>query len=242
MYRHAKWIVAIGLIAGFATAARSEMPAAEGVAAGGNTLATSSNSQMSGKWELGPTGNFGFGAGDRSDFHFASVGFQVGRVLTPVIPAGPFSGRFEAGVDVVPFWQAYTPASHTQTVDTPNGPIVQRIGGGTYTGASVSPVVWRWDFAPHSQKYMPWAQASAGVLYTTHKFPPTLEVPEGTPGGTSVFNFRSGGGFGVHYFTKPKRSVDFLVLAEHISSASLGDKNPGVNASVQLFVGYTWWK
>jgi hypothetical protein len=27
----------------------------------------------------------------------------------------------------------------------------------------------------------------------------------------------------------------------HISSASLGDKNPGVNASVQFQIGYTWW-
>jgi len=235
-------MVAVGLVAGTAAVGIAETPEPGGSAAGTTIEVSSSDSHISGKWELGPTGNFGFGAGDRSGFYFSSVGFQVGRVLTPVIQAGPLSGRFEAGVDVVPFWQAYTPAAHNQTVNTPNGPVVQRIGGGNYTGASVSPVVWRWDFAPHSQKYMPWAQASAGVLYTMHKFPPTVEVPEGTPGGTSVFNFRSGGGFGLHYFTRPKRSVDFLVLAEHISSASLGDKNPGVNASVQLFVGYTWWK
>jgi hypothetical protein len=28
----------------------------------------------------------------------------------------------------------------------------------------------------------------------------------------------------------------------HISSASLGDNNPGVNASIQVQVGYTLWK
>jgi hypothetical protein len=28
----------------------------------------------------------------------------------------------------------------------------------------------------------------------------------------------------------------------HISSASLGDRNPGVNASIQVQVGYTIWK
>jgi len=28
----------------------------------------------------------------------------------------------------------------------------------------------------------------------------------------------------------------------HISSASLGDRNPGVNASVQVQLGYTFWK
>jgi lipid A 3-O-deacylase len=33
----------------------------------------------------------------------------------------------------------------------------------------------------------------------------------------------------------------FSANAVHISSASLGDKNPGVNASVQFQIGYTWW-
>jgi hypothetical protein len=47
---------------------------------------------------------------------------------------------------------------------------------------------------------------------------------------------------GVHYFLKAQRSIDFSVNAVHISSASLGDKNPGVNASIQASLGYTWWK
>jgi len=28
----------------------------------------------------------------------------------------------------------------------------------------------------------------------------------------------------------------------HISSASLGDRNPGVNALVQIQLGYSFWK
>jgi hypothetical protein len=28
----------------------------------------------------------------------------------------------------------------------------------------------------------------------------------------------------------------------HISNASLGDSNPGVNATVQFQIGYSWWK
>jgi hypothetical protein len=28
----------------------------------------------------------------------------------------------------------------------------------------------------------------------------------------------------------------------HISSASLGDRNPGVNGLIQIQVGYTFWK
>ena len=60
-------------------------------------------------------------------------------------------------------------------------------------------------------------------------------------GGTSVWNFTPQGGLGLHYFTRPKRSIDLGVNAVHISSASLGDRNPGVNASIQVQVGYTFW-
>jgi lipid A 3-O-deacylase len=194
------------------------------------------------KWEMGPFVNYGNGVGDRSDYHFFALGFQLSRSMFPVVHAGPLSGRFEFGGNIMPLWQAYTPSPHTQVVDTGDGEITQQIGGGTFTGLSITPVVFRWNFAPDSRRWTPWFQAQGAVLYTTHKFPPTVEVPEGTPGGTSVFNFRSGAGIGVHYFTRPRRSLDFALNAEHISSASLGDKNPGVNASLQFQLGYSWWK
>jgi hypothetical protein len=57
-----------------------------------------------------------------------------------------------------------------------------------------------------------------------------------------VWNFTPQGGVGVHWFVKPRRSIDFSANAVHISSASLGDRNPGVNASVQFSMGYSWWK
>jgi hypothetical protein len=57
-----------------------------------------------------------------------------------------------------------------------------------------------------------------------------------------VWNFTPQGGIGFHYFTKPNRSIDFSANGMHISSASLGDRNPGVNASLQFTVGYSWWK
>lgn len=194
------------------------------------------------KWEFGPFVNYGNGVGDRSDYHFFAAGFQAGRLMTPMIHAGRLTGRFELGANVMPLFQAYTPAAHDQTVETGDGVITQRVGGGTFTGASIMPVVFRWNFGQENRRILPWFQAQGGVLYTTHKFPPTVEVPEGTPGGTSVWNFRSGAGAGFHYFTRRNRSVDFALNLEHISSASLGDKNPGVNASLQFQVGYTWWK
>lgn len=193
-------------------------------------------------WELGPIANWGTGVGKRDNFKFFYAGFQVGKVLTPILPAKFLTGQFEYGVNIIPFWQAYTPPPHEETFTYLGEPFVAPVGGGTYTGVSVMPVILRWNFATSSRRIQPWVQAAAGVIYTTHKFPPDQLVVHGMPGGTSVFNFTSGGGGGFHYFIRPRRSIDLGVNAAHISSASLGDRNPGVNASIQIQFGYTFWK
>ncbi len=200
-------------------------------------------------WEFGPFVNYGIGVGDRSKYKFLSGGFQLGKPVTPVIHAGILSGQFELDGNIMPLWQAYTPAPHQQTFYFP-GPgcptggcsFVAPDGGGTYYGVSMTPVIFRWNFLTGSRRFQPWFQGAGGLIYTTHKFPPDQLVPHGTPGGTSVWNFTPQGGAGVHYFIRPKRSIDLGVNAVHISSASLGDKNPGVNASIQIQVGYTYWK
>jgi lipid A 3-O-deacylase len=195
------------------------------------------------RWEYGPFVQVGTGLGVRFGYYFFAPGFQVGRNVTPLIHAGPLTGRFELGANIMPLWQAYTPSPYTKVVTSSDGTqTTENIGGGTYTGVSVTPVVFRWNFATRSPRFTPYFNAAAGVVYTTHKFPPDVEVPQGTPGGTSVFNFRSGGGFGFHYFIRPRRSIDIGGEGEHISSASLGDRNPGVNASLQIQIGYSWWK
>jgi len=204
-------------------------------------------------WEYGPFVNYGFGVGDRSDFKFLWAGFQLSKPLSPVVSAGIFSGQFEYGGNVMPLWQAYTPAPHEQPSKCkyPDGMIVNctlPFGGGTFRGVSLTPVIFRWNFLTRSHRFQPWFQGAGGLIYTTHKFPPNVQstptvndVP-GIDGGTSVWNFSPQGGIGVHYFTRAKRSVDVGLNAVHISSASLGDRNPGVNASIQLQVGYTFWK
>jgi hypothetical protein len=142
----------------------------------------------------------------------------------------------------MPLWLAFTPAPHQQLYDAGGQPFYAPVGGGTYHGVSLTPVIFRWNFLSHSRRVQPWFQAAGGLIYTTHKFPPDVLVPQGTPGGTSVWNFAPQGGLGIHYFTRPGRSVDLGVNAVHISSASLGDRNPGVNASIQVQLGYTFWK
>ncbi len=203
-------------------------------------------------WEYGPFVNGGTGLGNRDNFQFLSAGVQVGKPLTPVLRAGIFSGQFEYGVNIMPLWQAYTPAPHEQTFFYTGGncPAGEECsfegpdGGGTYHGVSITPMILRWNFLTKSRRFQPWFQGAGGLIYTTHKFPPDLLVPHNTPGGggTSVWNFSPQGGGGFHYFIRPKRSIDVGVNGVHISSASLGDRNPGVNASIQVQVGYTFWK
>lgn len=204
-------------------------------------------------WEYGPFVNYGNGVGDRSDYKFLSAGFQLGKPLSPVVRAGIFSGQFEFGGNIMPLWQAYTPAPHTEVttclVNGIAGQCTLLTGGGTYRGVSLTPVILRWNLLTRNRRIQPWFQGAGGLIYTTHKFPPNFQstqILNGKTvlldGGTSVWNFSPQGGFGVHYFTSPKRSIDLGVNAVHISSASLGDRNPGVNASIQVQVGYTFWK
>lgn len=185
-------------------------------------------------WDRGAFIDGGFGtAGETSD-HFLNAGFRLGKVLTG--PAGPgiLRGQFEYAIQLIPYWQAFTPKT-TYTLDS-GTPQARQVGtGGTYTGLSITPILLRWNLV-RWKRVMPWLQGGGGLIWTNHKFPPNGAR------GTSVWNFEPQFGVGIHYFVRPKQSITFGANAVHISNASLGDANPGVNATVQLQIGYTWWK
>jgi lipid A 3-O-deacylase len=192
-------------------------------------------------WEIGAVLQGGFGTGSQTSYGFFSAGVHGGKVLTHPLLPGLLRGQFEYAVEVFPLWQSYTPAPHLQQVYGAAPGDLAPFGGGTFTGVSVTPIILRWNFETKS-RFVPWAQGAGGVVWTDHKYPPDYLVPQGTPGGTSVFNFTPQFGVGFNYFVKPKRSISFAANAVHISSASLGDHNPGVNATVQFELGYNWWK
>jgi hypothetical protein len=201
-------------------------------------------------WEYGAIAQGGNGVTDnRNSFHFLMAGVHAGRVLTGNMLSGPLRGNFEYAVEVFPYWQSFTPKFQRVSCVQPGAIITCSAPytvGGTYTGASITPIILRWNFARHG-KFTPWLQGAGGVLWTNHKYPAygdtTVNLQTNGPyGDASVWNFTPQGGIGMHYFTHPNRSLDFSANAVHISSASLGDRNPGVNASVQVSIGYTWWK
>jgi len=199
-------------------------------------------------WEFGPFFSAGTGVGDRVDYRFLSAGLQFGKTLTPVLHASIFSGQFELGGNIMPLWQSYTPAPHTATFTciVAGQPVVcvLPVAGGTYTGVSITPAIFRWNFLTRSTRIQPWFQGAGGLIYTTRQYPPSFSsTPSFTvDGSTSVWNFSPQGGVGFHYFIFPKRSIDVGLNAVHISSASLGDRNPGVNASLLVQVGLTRWR
>lgn len=242
--------IAAAQASGGPAAGTGDKPAATG--AGSHNLPVNPVAQVrdNKSWEYGPFVNGGMGVGNRSDFKFLWAGFQLGKPLTPVLHAGIFTGQFELGGNVMPLWQAYTPAPHKENYICAGGvPCSLEVGGGTFYGVSLTPVIFRWNFLTKSRRFQTWFQGAGGLIYTTHKFPPNIQSTQTIggqtvmiDGGTSVWNFSPQGGFGVHYFTRAKRSIDLGVNGVHISSASLGDRNPGVNASVQIQLGYTFWK
>ncbi|HEY1647834.1 MAG TPA: acyloxyacyl hydrolase [Terracidiphilus sp.] len=243
--KQTRWLVSLILMA--ATAAAAAQSSASAANSEDETANPVARVRKNMSWEYGPFANWGTGVGDRASYKFFWAGFQLGKPLTPILHAGIFSGQFELGGNIMPLWQAYTPAPHQQeyTCGTPSGQTVNcllQVGGGTFYGISLTPVILRWNFLTRSRHIQPWFQGAGGLIYTTHKFPPNILSSPTINGGTSVWNFSPQGGAGAHFFIAPKRSIDVGVNAVHISSASLGDRNPGVNASIQIQVGYTFWK
>lgn len=195
-------------------------------------------------FEYGLFAGGGFGASAQRSNQFFNLGLHAGKVLTAPGPAWLLHGQFEYAVEIMPLWQAYTPSFERANCSKGPSDTLTCTGlygtGGVYSGVSVTPIILRWTL-PAERRFVPWVQGAGGVVWTNHKFPPLGPYP--TPGqqGTSVFNFTPQFGIGFHYFVRPHRSISFAANAVHISSASLGDSNPGVNASVQFSLGYTWW-
>ncbi len=175
----------------------------------------------------------GLGTSGETSDHFLNAGVRLGKVLTdPALP-GVLRGQFEYAIELIPYWQAFTP-KQTYTLTTVNPPRLVTTGG-TYPGLSMTPIILRWNLV-RWKRVMPWVQGAGGLVWTNHKFPPNGSR------GTSVWNFEPQFGLGIHYFVKPGQAITFAANAVHISNASLGDANPGVNATVQFQIGYTWWK
>ena len=178
-----------------------------------NAQGLPSQSLQKGTWDFGITGVGGTTvSGGVEDVQIFSVGLRAGKILTHEHGSGWYRGNLEYAFDFHPVNLYFTPI-------------------GTTYGASIAPLNLKWNFTKGS-KVAPYIQLSEGVLFTNDDLP----FP-----GTSEVNFQSGIGIGFHFFHREKRAWTGEFKYQHISSAGLGDLNPGMN-TLQFTIGYNWFK
>ena len=171
-------------------------------------------------WEIGPWFGGGTGLGHASDFKFINAGVRIGRVLTGTIGDGKYRGTFEWASDIMPLYDV----RQAQFYDS--GPTKW------IYGFAVNPVVLKWNWTAND-KVVPYFAAEGGMLFSWDDIP----QPK-----TSSFNFLPGGAFGMYFLKGEKGAIDASVHVTHISNASLSGRNPGINATMQFRIGYTWFK
>jgi hypothetical protein len=171
-------------------------------------------------WEMGPWFGGGTGLGHASEFKFINAGVRFGRVLTGELGNGRMRGTFEWAADIMPLYEVRQSALYT------SGP-QQWV-----YGFAANPVVLKYNWTG-GNRVVPYFAAEGGLLVSRKDIP----LPN-----TSSINFMPGGAFGFYFLRSNRQAVDVSVHITHISNASLGDHNPGINATTQFRVGYTWFK
>ncbi len=199
-------------------------------------------------WEIGAWGGYGNGVGKSGDWRFIEGGMRFGKVLTHEIGSGALRGNLEFSGDVMPLFlvrqpeivQTVAPIELTAQSSRTNplfmaGPGVSFVRTGraeTIYGGGFNPFVLRWNFT-RGKKIVPFFGANGGVLFTTKDMP----QPD-----SSAINFMSGAEFGAHFFRSEKRAITFSGHVLHVSNASIGNHNPGLNTTLHFRLGYTWFK
>jgi lipid A 3-O-deacylase len=172
-----------------------------------------SQSLKRGAWELGVLAGGGTGLGKSSGTQFVYAGGRAGLILTGDHLPGFLHGNFEWAVDVMPLYAVLPPAS-------------------AIYGGSFKPVIWQWNFTS-GRRLAPYVAAAGGIVFTKSNVP---------PGDTSQVNFTPQAVAGTRLFVKRRSALFFEGSLGHLSSASLGNHNPGYNVTLVFTVGYTWFK
>ena len=164
-----------------------------------------------------PGWNYGFFVGGSQSFAntpsaqtFLIAG-RFGRVLTHQLGGNALRGSFEMAVDLIPINEFW-------------------IGGNAQYAGAIDPFIAKWNFTG-GETVSPYVAAVGGVVFSSKDLP----VPN-----SSQVNFTSGMEMGAQWFRQSKNSIDFAVKIYHLSNASIGTLNPGINGAVQFMVGYTW--
>jgi hypothetical protein len=130
-----------------------------------------------------------------------------GRILTAPKGPGALRGSFQWAFEVVPIYGQYAPDDNY--------------------GIGLTPIVWRWNFAPRG-RISTYAELAGGTLFTR----------DPVPRDTTTANFTAHLGYGIRYFLRPRQALAASYRFHHISNGNRLERNPGVNAHVFQF-GWT---
>ena len=156
---------------------------------------------------------FAQGFGKRSGTHLVYAGRRYGHVFTGEHGPGWLRGNFEARTELLPLFHVWQ-------------------NGDDATGVEYKPAVLVWNFRGNN-RVRPFFELTGGLLVTNHDVPLN----------TNNVNFTPQGGPGFHFYTRDHRHAWTLQTKYmHISNAGLDRKNSGVNAAIQLTLGYTWFR
>jgi hypothetical protein len=139
------------------------------------------------------------------------AGARFGRVFSHEVGKNALRGSFEMAVDIVPINEFW-------------------VGGNAQYAGAIDPFIAKWNFTG-GKTVSPYLAAVGGIVFSSSNLP---------PGDTSQVNFTSGAELGAQWFRHGKNSLDFAVKIYHLSNASIGNMNPGINGAVQFMAGYTW--
>ncbi len=155
--------------------------------------------------EMGPFINYGNGLGDRSSYKFLWGGVRSGQ--DPV--AGGPCRHFERPVRAQ--WEHHAAlagiyaGSAMQTFTYPGADLCAPVGGGTYHGVSITPVIFRWNFLTQLETISAMVSGRGRAdLYHPQVSARLCSCRMGRRAATSVWNFSPQGGVGIHYFMRPQ--------------------------------------
>jgi len=154
----------------------------------------------------------GTGFGKRSSTQHVGIGGRWGHVWTNDKGKGWYRGNFETKTEIIPFEAYLQPPVNAY-------------------GIELKPLTLIWNFTGN-KRVKPFFELRGGLLITNHDVPVN----------TNSVNFTPQGGMGFHFFTKPNRAITLQGMYKHVSNAGLDRRNSGINASLQLVLGYTWFR
>jgi lipid A 3-O-deacylase len=146
-----------------------------------------------------------------ADGDFFVSGVRVTKVITDQHGSSWLRGSLAYGFDIIPV-------------------AITRQQGARIYGGGFNPLVLKWNLAPR-RHFAPYFELAGGGLFSNAELPPDA----------SVFNFTAQAGPGVQILLTRKHALDIATKFFHMSNATLGTINPGMNG-IHVTIGHEWLK